>query len=353
MEPTPMVANYLIVFSETAIEKLKLDQKADLRNGLNNACINFRHYSSTTATKSLITLYYGDKAKREELLRKLFKNTYVPILDTNSEQTHHHIPVFNEEEYQALANELLYQYSASNPGVLTVEACPEYENELNALKKVMNQHPVLLFRAVQMCNVVSHIEPVSSRCVDLLASKNTVCQRIGLETMGFNFQHRVLLFPYAKEIGLLLQAMNKSNDNLISPFATWLNQHEGIDSTTNSLELYMPDELPQYLLLNELEKFINADSEIISQLPNSGKLKDCLTLYAGNLNALLEKEEYLKLSSAIVTLLYARRFYREAQEDFSMGDEETYWPLSKSLKILSKANEFYHNVLAAFINSCC
>lgn len=345
MESTPMVANYLIRFSETAISKLKLDQKVELRNSLNNACINFRHYSASTATKALVTLFYGEIVKREEILRKLFKNTSSSPFESDLKIHPQNVPEFNEEEYQALANELLYQYSAANPGVLTVETdCPEYQNEVIYLKDAMHQHPVLLFRAVQMCKVVAHVEPVASRCIGLLLSKNTVCQRIGLEMIGFNFQHRVLLFPYAKKIGLLLQAMNKTPDNLISPFATWLNQHDEIES--------IPDELPQYLLLSELGKFLNDNSSVISGLPNSSKLKNFLTLFNENLNILLEKEEYLDLTKAIVTLLFAKRFYWEAQEDFSMGDEESLITLSQSIKILQNAKSSYNAALDVFIHSC-
>ena len=66
----------------------------------------------------------------------------------------------------------------------------------------------------------------------------------------------------------------------------------------------------------------------------------------------LEKQEYLGLTKAIVTLLYAKRFYREAQEDFSMGDQETFMPLSKSIKILDESKKSYFAALDAFIKSC-
>lgn len=345
MEQTPMVANYMILFSKAAISQLKLDERIDLRNSLNNACINFRHYPATTATKTLVTLFYGDRTKREEVISKLFQNVKCYSLEEQSKTNHKNIPKFNEEEYQALANELLYQYSAANPGVLSIETdCDEYKNELNNLKIAMKQHPVLLFKAFQMCKVVSHVEPIASRCVGLLLSKNAVCQRIGLELIGFNFQYRVLLFPYAKKIGLLLQSMNKATENLISPFATWLNQHDEIECIS--------DELPQYLLLNEFEKFLNENSRIISELPNSTNLKAILTPFKENLSMLLEKEEYLQLTKAIINLLFAKRFYREAQEDFSMGNMESIITLSKSLKIWEGAKNTYNTTLDIFIHSC-
>lgn len=345
MELTPMVANYMILFSKTAISQLKLYEKVKLRNSLNNACINFRHYSATTATKTLVTLYYGDSSKREEVISKLFQNMHCYYLEDTAKTNSQKILQFNEEEYQALANELLYQYSAANPGVLSIETdCDEYKKELNNLKVAMSQHPVLLFRTVQMCKVVSHVEPIASRCVALLLSKNAVCQRIGLESIGFNFEYRVLLFPYAKEIGLLLQAMNKTTKNLISPFATWLNQHDEVECIS--------DELPQYLLLSEFEKFLNEDSRLISELPNSTDLKACLTPFKGNLNVLLENDKYLQLTKAIVNLLFAKRFYRETQEDFSMGNMESVITLSKSLKIWESAKSSYNAILNVFIHSC-
>lgn len=345
MELTPMVANYMILFSKTAISQLKLDEKVELRNCLNNACINFRHYSATTATKALVALYYGDSTKREEVISKLFKNIHCYNSVYATKTSFQKILQFNEEEYQALANEFLYQYSAANPGVLSIETdCNEYRAELSNLKVAMVQHPVLLFRTVQMCKIVSHIEPVASRCVALLLSKNAVCQCVGLELIGFNFQYRVLLFPYAQKIGLLLQAMNKTTENLISPFATWLNQHDEMKC--------IPDELPQYLLLNEFEKFLNKDSRLISELPNSTDLETFLTPFKENLNALLEKEEYLHLTKSIVNLLFAKRFYREAQEDFSMGNMESVFTLSKSIKTWESAKKAYITTLDTIIHSC-
>lgn len=353
MENSSVVAHYLIHLSENATSKLKLNENPRLRNSLNNACINFRHYPANTATQYLVTLFYGDKFKCDDIIRKLFKSQTYSLSDDNCEKVIQDVPIFAECDYQVIAQELLYQYSIADPDILTVEAeCPGYEKELNNLKKAMNQHPVLLFRAVQMCKVVSHVSPIVSRCTELLLSKSTVSQRIGLELMGFNFQHRILLFPYAKKIGQLLYAMHKTNDSLISPFVTWLNQHEGIDSSTYSLDESIADELPQYLLLNEFAKFICDDSEVIEKLPRSNDLKICLIRYKTNLDILLEKEEYLYLTKAIITFLYAKKFFSESQDSFSMGDLDTFAPLCKSIKIFENAKQSYAIALNNFIASC-
>lgn len=353
MEKASVIPHYLIHLSDNAISKLNLNENHKLRNSLNNACINFRHYPANTATQFLVTLFYGDKLKREDTLKKLFRNQSYSPFEDEYDKNFQDFPKFTEEDYQTLANELLYQYSIGNPYILTVDAdCPEYKKELNNLKNAMAQHPVLFFRAVQMCKVVSHVNPIVSRCTELLMSRSVVAQRMGLELMGFNFQHRVHLFPYARKIGQLLQSMHKANDNLISPFVTWLNQHEGIDSSTYVFDESIANELPQYLLLNEFEKFINDTSDIIKTLPYYEDLKICLIKYKSNLNSLLEKEDYLLLTKAIITFLYAKKLFNESQESFSMGDQDTFMPLCKSLKILEEAKSSYKVALYRFINTC-
>lgn len=350
-----LVADYFIVFTKSAINTFNLDQNKSLRNSLANACINFRDYSEQNAIKVLFVLFYGQRAKREEVVKKLFKIHHHLFIDSEIKEPIKNIPDFDEVGYQVLANELLYQYSAAYPRFLEVKtSCSGYSKQLEDLKKCMHEHPVLLFRAVEMCKIVCHVDTIASQCISLLLSKNPICQRIGLEMIGHNFQHRVLLFPFAKEIGLLLQAMHNTNAEaeLISPFETWLNQHSEIMYATDYTYCTLPTELPQQLLLAELGKFINNNSPLISNLPNSKKLASCLNLFKTNLSVLLEHSQYLNLTKGIVIWLNAKHAYNEAHDEFSMGDIDSLKVLMTTLKNLEKASTLYASVLNEFVNSC-
>lgn len=351
MEEKPLVANYFIHFTDTATIKLALSQNAKLRNSLTNACINFRHYSAANANKTLFTLFYGEKSMHEEILKRLFKTAGQSPLEDKFKEPEQNIPSFNQEEFQVFAKELLYQYSAAHPDFLVVEAhCPDYQKELDTLKSSMAAHPILIYRAVEMCKSVCHVEHIVTYGVKLLLSGRPLHQCRGLEAIGHNFQHRLLLLPYAKEIGLLLEAMHNAKDcrNSVSPFAIWLNQHE-----ENEFRLSVnTDKLPQYLLLREFENFLDGNSELIGTLPRSKDLEHCLDLFRTCLNTLLEKTEYLHFAEALVSLLYAKRFYQEAQDEFSLGDHESLSNLSKSMKQLESAKKTYNSTLDVFINSC-
>ena len=351
MESQSLAASYMVHLTETATTKLALSQNVKLRNSLTNACINFRHYSATNANQTLFTLFYGEKAQHEEIIKRLFKTAGQLSLQDSLTIPKQNIPKFNPEEIQVLANEFLYQYSAAYPDFLVVEAhCSDYQKELNNLKSAMAGHPILLYRAVEMCKSVCHVEHIVSYGVKLLLSSHTICQGRGLEAIGHNFQHRVLLLPYAKEIGLLLKAMHNAKDdrNSVSPFAIWLNQHEESEFRTAATT----DKLPHYLLLSEFEKFLNGNSKLISNLHRSKDLKICLESFKTCLNSLLEKDEFLHFAEALVALFYAKKFYQEAQEDLSLGDHESLIKLSMSMKQLEPAKDTYNSALDIFINSC-
>lgn len=351
MEETPLVANYLIHFTDTATTKLALSQNEKLRNSLTNACINFRHYSAANATKTLFFLFYGEKVQHEEIIKRLFKTAGQLILEEHHEIPEQNIPNFNPEQIQDLANELLYQYSAAHPDFLVVEAhCSDYQKEFNNLKSAMAGHPVLFYSAVEMCKPVCHVEHIVSYGVKLLLSWHTISQGRGLEAIGHNFQQRVLLLPYAKEIGLLLKAMHNAKDsrNSVSPFAIWLNQHEENEFRTAA----NTDKLPHYLLLSEFENFLNGNSKLINNFSRSQDLKICLESFKSCLNSLLEKDEFLHFAEALVALFYATRFYQEAQDEFSLGDPDSLSNLSKSMKQLESAKKTYNSALDFFINSC-
>lgn len=354
MDSKPMVANFLVVFTKEATSKLGLDKNAELRNVLTNVCINFRHYSADSAIKALFALFYGDSTKREKILKNLFYSTHFISVENGIKDVSPEFQKFNNEEIEALATELLNQYSAAHPDFLKIDASPEYAKEFKSLKEAMCNQPVLFYRAVQMCKTVCHMDNIVYPCVNKLVFGNVPSQMQGLSMIGHNFQHRMLLLPFSSDIGRLLLAMNntKSDENVISPFETWLNQNEESDFTFGAIEQPLSDEPHLSLLLDEFERFLNGNSELLKKLPDSIKLESCLIMFRDNLNNLLEKKEYLHLANAIVTWLYANKSFQEAQKDFSMGNEDSIFAFARGLRNMKKADSLYASALAEFIASC-
>lgn len=337
-----LVAEFVIYFTDNAISTFNLKENTYLRNKLANICINFRHYTYARACKTLFKLFYGDKPERETMLCELFQTINFSIME-ETDTVEKNTPNFSEEEIRVFTQELLYQYSCCNPDFLMIDEPEEYQKELHELKQVMANDPILFYRAVKQCELICHIDHIVNNSLIFLMLRTKTCHIRGLEMIGHNFQHRVLLLPYAKKIGLLLQAMHNAkilNTNRISPFMTWLNQHEKDDLVSKS-----SIELPKVLLFNELTKF----SDLVSLLPNSSKLRDCFQEVKSDVISVPEYEELVK---AIIHYFYAKQSYSEAQVAFSLGDYESLSKFSKALRDLESANTIYNNVLDSFLAFC-
>ena len=337
-----LMAEFLICFTDDAIATFNLNENTLLRNKLTNICINFRHYTYAMACKTFFKLFYGDKLERDEILGELFQ-TITFSLSENIDKTKKEIPNFNEEELRVFTQELLYQYTRCNPEFLTLDEPEEYKKELNDLKEAMANDPILFYRAVKQCELVCHIDHIVNNSVIFLTLSAKTCHMRGLDIMGHNFKHRVLLLPYANKIGRLLEAMHKarnSNSNRISPFMTWLNQHEKDYFVSKS-----SIELPKVLLFDELTKFSN----LVSGLPNSDKLRSCFQKVTSDV---ISTSEYEVLVTAIIGYFYEKQSFTEAQVSFSLGDYESLANFSRALRDIENAKVLYNNALESFLAFC-
>ena len=344
MDEKHIVADYMVRFTDESVAKLNLDRNITLRNFFTNACINFRHYSAASASKTLFNLFYGDSLSRYDIIDKLFKINPRIYDSSFFEQG----PVFNihdltKEQLQVLIKEFLYQYSAAHPDFLVIESHPEYEKELNDLKTLMSNDPILLYKAVEMCKLVSqcHKDYVST-CFTRLMSTNTTYQMCGLKQIGYNFQNRILLLPYAREIGTLLMAIynSKTANDIASPFREWLKQNDQP----------VVNELTQTLLLDELKKFINDKSEIIPILPHSIELCFALQRF-DSLESLIDKKEFLLLTEAIISYYQAKQAYQDSQ-NFELSDFNSLCNVARTTKALEKSKENYEHAINIFLAFC-
>ena len=67
---------------------------------------------------------------------------------------------------------------------------------------------------------------------------------------------------------------------------------------------------------------------------------------------LLDQKEYNTLVKAIVVFLYKQQNYKESQEIFSLGDEESLYNLFKCKKAYESALISYNNALDNFLAYC-
>ena len=227
-----------------------------------------------------------------------------------------------------------------------LEESSEYQKDLANLKAMMSKDPILFFRAVKQCELICHVEPIASDCINYLSSKQKSSNMEALAMLGHNFQHRVLLLPYAKQIGSLLKAMHSAknrNANRISPFETWLSQHEEEEFINKS-----STELPKVLLLDELINF----SDLIDTLPRSQELNCFFQHINFDKNILLNAEEFQELVKTIVVFLYRKQNYREAQALFSLGDMDSLYNFIQCKNDFESAVSHYNQALDNFLTYC-
>lgn len=209
-----MTTNMEISIREETARKLRLDKNPTFFLLLKQAVEQFCEYDLLNATSALFTLLYDDnKHARNKVLTKLNFTLY-------TEDSFEYEYFFIEEEsILPIAEELQFQYHAAHPHFLKVKDCPNCEKELEVLKIVLANHPILLYRAVDsVWNALNNAENAQN-CIHLLLSETEKVQAKGLEKMSHNPKHQQLLLPYAKEIGLLLKAMHnafKEGQRLVS-----------------------------------------------------------------------------------------------------------------------------------------
>lgn len=324
------VAEFMVRFSKEAVQQLGLDKNPNFRNNLTNAVINLRCYSFSAATQFFFCLYYGAKEERENTFLKLFEPSkpydQEGFISTNQSE---YIKSFSTEQYTILANELLMKYKEANPRFLDANKHPECKKEFNSLKKALAEHPILLYRTIYLCEQVYTSSDFVKECLHYLLSEKDREQIDGLKMLGYNFSYRTQLRPFAKEIGLFLQAMHNAyeeeqkllaarrDEGFNTPFSelsdllkkmqsqaksgvedSTTNQNSDIPATVQHIaEQTSPAEMLQnYHLSEELSAFLDNKSLIAKHIPRSEELWECLQALRKlgiDLNRLIDCEDYL------------------------------------------------------------
>lgn len=266
MSKNNCVAGFYVELSP-AIENLPLS-----RTELSYLVRAFRYFPRGKALKLLFRLTYGTQSQKAEALN-WFKHKQMEGV-VISEDYLEKILRFTDEEFSILAKELLFQYQADDSSFLDIKNIQGFpdncKEEVSLLETSMAEHPVLLFRTVEKCILAHKRDNVVSRCVVLLLSDDPVSQTIGLQTLGFKFEYRVLLRPFAQKIAALLLAMHKSyikkqkilssQDNFALPLIELLKQMKAITENVQSDDLDEQYEDPRFdeiiIFEKELMNFI-------------------------------------------------------------------------------------------------
>lgn len=379
---TACVANYVVKLRTKTIKGLNLTDPSR-ENRLRNHIINFRSKSPKEANRILFQLLYAENTEeREELLRS--------FEFTASEENNGTYYFLTPEQILILGNELRHQYSQSHPDYLAIEDNTNYHEELETLKKVMGNHPLLLFRAVESCKHCSFDKEPEYLCIRPLLSSKDFFQKEGLKNLGHNSDYQELLLPYANEIGNLLQAMytayqeeqkflasqaeEKPFPSPFAPLAVLLNNGKHTDEQTEedengmvtseeSVEDNFSDLIKDYSLSDELSKFIDNRDALILNIPRSDEFWDCLKHLRNlgiDLNKLVDKEKLLwpllnahvKMDQAIKALKKADEDFKNAQTGFSMSNMKAIQKLFYAGQERENARNQYNAAFDEFAECC-
>lgn len=274
----------------------------------------FRYFDRTTASEILFQLKYGTLNTKMEGLnyfaQKSSKKGEFLCSPNNFLQM---FANFTDEDFVSLANELQLQYIASDPGFLDIHSIRGLPNscqkELNALQAKMENDLLLFFMAVKNCVKNKKNSKVSQWILQLL-SNNPASQTVGLSNLGFNFNYRVCLKPFASEIGALLlairqiyvkrQSLLNCQDNLALPIIALLQKVIDLD-----VEIYKHTN-PN----SSMQKYHHSD--IVSTFEENVLhfLQNSISNFEPNI---LEQysEKLQKLGNSIYSLLYSQFEYRK------------------------------------------
>lgn len=219
----------IIIRKETSV-KLGLDTNPTFVRFLKTAIEDFCGYNFTDAAYVIFNLLYEDD---KDIHNKVLKKFGFTLYSEDSFDPCVEYLFIEEDSVSIIAEELQFQYITANPRFLRVKEHPNCEQELLALKELLDKHPLLLYRAVESAWYSHKDSTLVQSCVYLLLSGKTESQLNGLEKLGHNHKHQQLLLPYSKEIGMLLKAMHtdytekqrviaaqKELDALNKPFAS-------------------------------------------------------------------------------------------------------------------------------------
>ena len=367
------------------INRLGLKENVVAQIKLANSIVSFRDSSYKDAFKTIFALVYGSEIREDLLQRFGF---------TSSPDMAEKYIILNDEQIVQLGNELKFQYKLSRPNFLEVEDNPGYQEELDMLKKAMNNHPILLYRVVETCQKCHDSHDIAIPCVELLLSENADHKKNGLRRLGNNTQYQNLLLPYAEKIGILLKAMydwHKEQQDLLeaqaehnkfpSPFAhlsemmKQKQQEKELSEVTEPCadsscveqltdpQTEVTDNFSKYSLSDELSKFIKNKSHIVRNLPRDDEFWSCLKRLRDlgiDLNGLVDNELYLwpilnthdHLDEAIAELYDAELDFKEAQKNFQIGEFTTIAALFHAGEAREQAKQKYNSAFDAFLAHC-
>lgn len=195
------------IIRQETIQELELVKNNQLLLRLTEASEKFCQYDFGEASSVIFKLLYEDNKDIRERAFQDFKFTLSSEISFDQSLDYYFL---TEEVSLSVAEELQVQYLKAHPSFLRVRDCPGCDQELKTLKsKLEEKHPLLLFRAVESVRYAYQDEKNVSGCVKLLLSENSKDQRQGLQQgLKHNYKYSMLLLPYSKEIGDLLQAMH-------------------------------------------------------------------------------------------------------------------------------------------------
>lgn len=207
LEELQMLNNKEIIIREETIRQLRLNKDPRLLQYLENAVKTFCTYKYENAIPMLFILLYEDnKQPVNSVLMKLNFTLYAEVSFNPDKDC-----LFIENDSVVpIAEELQFQYMLAHPTFLKLHEYPQCEEEFEALKSVLANHPLLLHRAV---NSVWHSHEDSEKVqnsMPLLLSEKEASRAKGLEKLGHKPHYQRVLTPYAKEIAVFLKAMNSA-----------------------------------------------------------------------------------------------------------------------------------------------
>ena len=387
-----MKANFEISIREETFEKLNLGTNSKMHRFLKESIDDFLYYNFSAAITTLFKLLYeDDKYTLDEFLKKLHFTLYS---ETSFDSTVEYLFI-TEQEAKLIANELQFQYVEAHPNFLKVNAqnYPGCEEELRALSiQLEANHPVLFYNAVKS---IQNLEPEEvAACIKLLLSEKEATQLEGLEKMKHNRKYQKLLLPYAKKIGLLLQAYSNVTKQLVkaaqaelntslSPFAPLSELRDKLPetapvATTNQEEPKCSPEnsapvcantidnkqekssyLKEYSIPTELKKFTSLSfnmsefGEFWNQMKQFRATGIDLNIVVDNMDSLLAySAAYDVLQQATQSLISAEKDFDVAKDNFSKENIHSLHTFVAAARALQDAKNFYDVAFVKVVEIC-
>jgi len=391
--------NIEISIREETSRKLALDKNPSLHRFLKTAIELFCGYNFTEASYVIFKLLYEND---KDTHNKVLKDFGFTLYSEESFDPCVEYLFIEESEVRPIAEEMQFQYMEAYPQFMKAKDCPGCEKELEALKNLLGDQHLLLYRAVESVWYSHKDAELVKNCVFLLLSDKPVNQAKGLEKLNHNYKHQQLLLPYAKEIGHLLKAMHDAytkrlrimaQDELSSPFAVLATIRDKVPTKTEPASMAAPatdvvtaskstpadavapsDEqsckktikcslIKEYSVSQELSKFLDNKAALTFSIPNASEFWEQMAKLRKigiDLNQLVDKFTYLlavlssheNLETATDSLIQADKDYKTAIANFRPEDMNTLHMLTAAGKAFADAKIIYTAAYESFVEHC-